>query len=81
MGKPSPGGIGPIRRGMRSARRIHLLNCSRKKAQFVALPVVDRIESLASMLPPHQEERLALVAEIAPLVDIGLGDVGERRAD
>ena len=58
-----------VRRGMRSARPIHLLNCSRKKAQFAALPVVDRVESLASMLPPNQEERLALVAEIAPLVD------------
>ena len=39
-----------------------------KKAQFEALPVVDRVESLASMIPPHQEERLSLVAEIAPLV-------------
>src|SRR5499426_3469658 len=41
----------------------------RKKAQFEALPVVDQVESLASLLPPNQEERLALVAEIAPLVD------------
>jgi hopanoid biosynthesis associated RND transporter like protein HpnN len=40
-----------------------------KKAQFAALPVVDRVESLASMLPPNQEERLALLAEIAPVVD------------
>ncbi len=46
-----------------------LAELHRKKAQFEALPVVDRVESLASMLPPHQEERLALVAEIAPLVD------------
>ena len=46
-----------------------LAELQRKKAQFLALPVVDRIESLASMLPPHQEERLALVAEIAPLVE------------
>ena len=41
----------------------------RKKAQFEALPAVDRVESLASLLSPDQEERLALVAEIAPLVD------------
>ena len=46
-----------------------LAELQRKKAQFAALPVVDRVESLASMLPPHQEERLALVAEIAPLVE------------
>ena len=31
--------------------------------------MVDRVESLASMLPPDQEERLALLAEVAPLVD------------
>jgi len=41
----------------------------RKKARFEALPVVDQVESLASLLPPNQEERLALVAEIAPVVD------------
>jgi hopanoid biosynthesis associated RND transporter like protein HpnN len=46
-----------------------LAELQRKKAQFAALPVVDRVESLASMLPPDQEERLALLAEIAPLVD------------
>ena len=40
-----------------------------KKAQFEALPVVDRVESIASLLPPNQEERLPLVAEIAPLVE------------
>jgi len=40
-----------------------------KKAQFAALSVVDRVESLASMLPPNQEERLALLAEIAPVVE------------
>ncbi len=41
----------------------------RKKAQFAALPVVDRVESLASMLPPDQEERLALLAAVAPVVE------------
>jgi uncharacterized protein len=41
----------------------------RKKAQFEALPVVEQVESLASLLPPNQEERLALVAELAPVVD------------
>jgi hopanoid biosynthesis associated RND transporter like protein HpnN len=46
-----------------------LAELQRKKAQFAALPVVDRVESLAAMLPPNQEERLALVAEVAPLVD------------
>jgi uncharacterized protein len=46
-----------------------LAELRRKKAQFAALPVVDRVESLASMLPPNQEERLALLAEIAPVVD------------
>jgi len=46
-----------------------LAELQRKKAQFAALPVVDRVESLASMLPPNQEERLALVAEIAPVVE------------
>src|SRR5205823_260352 len=29
----------------------------------------DRVESLASMLPPNQAERLALLAEVAPVVD------------
>ena len=46
-----------------------LAELQRKKAQFAALPVVDRVESLASMLPPNQEERLALLAEIAPVVE------------
>ncbi|MBM3224606.1 MAG: hypothetical protein FJZ47_12495, partial [Candidatus Tectomicrobia bacterium] len=41
----------------------------RKKAQFTALPVVDRVESLASVLPTDQAERFALLAEIAPLID------------
>jgi hopanoid biosynthesis associated RND transporter like protein HpnN len=46
-----------------------LAELQQKKAQLAALPVVDRVESLASMLPSHQEERLALVAEIAPVVE------------
>ena len=46
-----------------------LAELHRKKAQFAALPVVDQVESLASMLPPNQEERMALVAEIAPVVE------------
>ena len=46
-----------------------LAELQHKKAQFAALPVVDRVESLASMLPPNQEERLALLAEIAPVVE------------
>jgi uncharacterized protein len=46
-----------------------LAELQRKKAQFAALPVVDRVESLASMLPPDQEKRLALLAEVAPAVD------------
>jgi hopanoid biosynthesis associated RND transporter like protein HpnN len=46
-----------------------LAELQRKKAQFAALPVVDQVESLASMLPPDQEKRLALLAALAPLVD------------
>jgi len=56
----------------------------RKKAQFAALPVVDKIESLASMLPTDQEERLALLAEVAPLVESVSGtweDVGPIAVD
>jgi hypothetical protein len=41
----------------------------RKKAQFAALPAVKRVESLASLLPEDQDTRLALVRELAPLVD------------
>lgn len=39
-----------------------------KKAKFTALPVVERVESLASVLPPQQQERLALVPGLAPVV-------------
>jgi hypothetical protein len=46
-----------------------LAELQQKKARLAALPVVDRVESLASMLPSHQEERLALVDEIAPVVE------------
>jgi len=56
----------------------------RKKAQFAALPVVDRVESLASMLPMDQEERLRLIAELAPVVDSVSGaweDVGPIEVD
>ena len=41
----------------------------RKKAQFAALPVVDKVESLTSILPTDQQERLALLAEMAPVVE------------
>jgi hopanoid biosynthesis associated RND transporter like protein HpnN len=40
----------------------------RKKAQFAALPVVERVESLAAVLPANQAERLALVKELEPVV-------------
>src|SRR5262249_26768182 len=62
-----------------------LAELHRKKAQFAALPVVDRVESLASMLPTDQEERLRLIAALAPVVasvsgtweDVGLIEVDE----
>src|SRR5206468_398421 len=41
----------------------------RKKAQFAALRVVDKVESLTSILPTDQPERLALLAEMAPVVE------------
>jgi hopanoid biosynthesis associated RND transporter like protein HpnN len=40
----------------------------RKKAQFAALPTVERVESLAAVLPANQAERLALVQALAPVV-------------
>jgi hypothetical protein len=40
-----------------------------KKAQFAALSVVERVEGLASVLPAEQEERLAIVRELAPTVE------------
>lgn len=51
-----------------------LTELHQKKAQFADLPVVDRVESLAAMLPLDQEQRLALVAELAPLVEAISGD-------
>jgi hopanoid biosynthesis associated RND transporter like protein HpnN len=48
----------------------------RKKAQFAALPAVERVESLASILPTDQQERLTLVQELAPIVD-GISGWGE----
>ena len=41
----------------------------RKKAQFAALPTVERVESLAGVLPANQAERLALVKELEPVVE------------
>jgi len=55
-----------------------------KKAQFAALPVVDRVESLASILPLDQEERLRLITELAPAVTSVSGaweDVGPIEVD
>ena len=45
-----------------------LAELHRKKVRFAALPVVEQVESLASMLPTDQEDRMALIAEMAPLV-------------
>jgi hopanoid biosynthesis associated RND transporter like protein HpnN len=38
----------------------------RKKAQFAALPTVERVESLAAVLPANQAERLALIKALEP---------------
>ena len=40
-----------------------------KKARFDALPVVERIESVASLLPDDQAERQQLVEQLAPYVE------------
>jgi hopanoid biosynthesis associated RND transporter like protein HpnN len=40
----------------------------RKAAQFKALPVVDHVTSLASIIPADQETRLPLVRQLAPYV-------------
>src|SRR3989442_801899 len=61
-----------------------LAELHRKKAQFAALPVVDRVESLAAILPLDQEERLRLIAELAPVVASVSGaweDVGPIEVD
>ncbi|MGQ4807471.1 hypothetical protein NKDENANG_00823 [Candidatus Entotheonellaceae bacterium PAL068K] len=49
----------------------------RKKAQFSALPVVDRVASLASVIPQDQDIRLPLVKELAPYVEDVSGDWAE----
>lgn len=41
----------------------------RKKVAFAALPAVERVESLAALLPVDQTERLTLVHAMAPLVE------------
>lgn len=41
----------------------------RKKARFAALPAVERVESLASVLPANQEERLTRVQTLAPALE------------
>jgi len=56
----------------------------RKKAQFAALPMVEHVESLASLLPTNQEQRLTLIAELVPLVASVSGsweDVGPIKID
>jgi hopanoid biosynthesis associated RND transporter like protein HpnN len=40
----------------------------RKKARFAALPTVERVESLAAVLPANQAERLALIETLEPVV-------------
>lgn len=40
-----------------------------KKVRFATLPMVERVESLASFFPADQEARRALLADIAPLVE------------
>ena len=46
-----------------------LAELQRKQAQFAAHPLVERVESLATLLPPNQPERRALIADVAPLID------------
>jgi hopanoid biosynthesis associated RND transporter like protein HpnN len=46
----------------------------RKKAQFAALPVVDRVSSIASVLPENQTIRLKLVQQLAPYIKDVAGD-------
>jgi hopanoid biosynthesis associated RND transporter like protein HpnN len=61
-----------------------LAELHRKKALFAALPVVDRVESLASILPLDQEERLRRIAALAPGVESVSGaweDVGPIEVD
>jgi hopanoid biosynthesis associated RND transporter like protein HpnN len=51
-----------------------LAELRRKKAQFEALPVVDRVASLASVIPADQDVRLPLVRALAPYVQDVSGD-------
>ncbi len=46
----------------------------RKQARFEALHSVDRVESVASLVPEDQEERLALVHQLAPYIEEASGD-------
>ncbi len=45
-----------------------------RQAQFEALPAVDRVESVAALVPNDQELRLSLVHELAPYVADISGD-------
>src|SRR5262245_36005533 len=56
-----------------------LAELHRKKAQFTALPVVERVESLASLLPLDQTERLQALMALAPVVE-ALPDTWEEGA-
>src|SRR5262249_26343343 len=40
----------------------------RKAAAFEALPSVETVESVASLIPPQQDERITLVRELQPLL-------------
>ncbi len=43
-----------------------LAEAARKAARFAALPAVEKVETIASLVPERQEERIALVQELAP---------------
>jgi hopanoid biosynthesis associated RND transporter like protein HpnN len=45
-----------------------------KQAQFEALPAVDRVESVAALVPEDQDLRLSLVRDLAPYVADVSGD-------
>ncbi|GIX46173.1 MAG: hypothetical protein KatS3mg131_0384 [Candidatus Tectimicrobiota bacterium] len=51
------------------SRATSLPELYRKQEAFRALPVVERVESLASLLPPDQPQRLQRVAALAPYVE------------
>jgi hypothetical protein len=46
----------------------------RRTDQFEALPAVERVDSIASLLPEHQEIRLPLAKQLAPYVEDIEGD-------